>query len=123
MTHRFTTALLAPALFAALATCATQAQAQAEDVDIPARVDFQSCMKPMYPEAALAQKREGRVTISYLVGADGKTQDSKVIVSSGHADLDESARWAISKCRFTPASKDGKDVASWQPVQYVWTLK
>lgn len=121
MTHRFTTALLAPALFAALAGCATQAQAV--EVDIPAMADFKSCTKPMYPKAALAEKRVGKVTIAYHIGLDGKTTDSKVTESSGHADLDESARQAISKCRFTPAIKDGQPVASWQPVQYVWTLK
>jgi bla regulator protein blaR1 len=118
LTNRF---MLAPAVLLAFAACATPALAA--DTDQPAVADFNSCTKPMYPKAALAAKREGTVSIAFLIGTDGKTQDSKVAKSSGHADLDEAAREAIAKCRFSPAMKGGKTVTSWQPVQYVWTLK
>ncbi|QYF94863.1 energy transducer TonB [Massilia sp. PAMC28688] len=116
--HRF---MLAPAVLLALAGCA--APALAADADRPAVADFNSCAKPMYPKDALANKREGTVTVAFLVGTDGKTEDAKVKTSSGHADLDEAARVAIAKCRFSPAIKGGEAVRSWQPVQYVWTLK
>ncbi len=121
-----TTTPLASCLYALTAlSLATPAMADdtQSSADKHAVAQFASCAKPMYPAAALAAKREGTVTLAYHVGADGKVIDSKVKKSSGHADLDDSARAAISKCTFQPGTKHGKPVKSWMNMQYVWTLK
>lgn len=122
MSRRFP-ALSALPVAVLLATCAMPALAQHDAGTAPATVDFASCSKPMYPKEALAAKREGAVVISYLVGVDGRSTDSKIVTSSGHADLDETARAAIAKCRFNPAMQEGKPIAEWTKMKYVWTLK
>lgn len=83
---------------------------------------FDSCAKPEYPQDALARKAIGTVTLGFLVGLDGSVRDSNVKKSSGDASLDEAARVAIAKCRFTPATADGEPVEEWSHVQYVWSL-
>ena len=87
------------------------------------RLDFASCAKPVYPADALKTKREGTVEFSFEIGADGQLLSSKVAKSSGHTDLDETALAAINKCKFSPASQDGKPIADTAMVKYVWTLK
>jgi D-alanyl-D-alanine endopeptidase (penicillin-binding protein 7) len=86
-------------------------------------VDFSSCAKPEYPKADLEAGHEGRTTMRFLVGAGGDVLDANVPYSSGYAGLDEAARAALVKCRFTPALAQGQAVQSWVAVQYVWTLK
>ncbi|UUZ48398.1 energy transducer TonB [Massilia sp. B-10] len=68
-----------------------------------AQVDFKSCAKPVYPPEALAARREGTVTLAFLVAVDGTVADAKVARSSGQRDLDETARDAIRQCKFAQA--------------------
>jgi len=111
----------------AMACVSVYAQATAADknasADRAAVVDFKTCAKPDWPEAAVADKRTGTVQLNFLVGTDGKVKESKVDRSSGHADLDEAARTGIQKCQFHPAIKAGKAIKKWQKMQYVWTLE
>ncbi|MRX11608.1 TonB family protein [Pseudoduganella sp. FT25W] len=111
----------------AMACVSVYAQATAADksasADRAAVVDFKTCAKPDWPEAAVADKRTGTVQLNFLVGTDGKVKESKVDRSSGHADLDEAARTGIQKCQFHPAIKAGKAIEKWQKMQYVWTLE
>ena len=62
------------------------------------------------------------VTLSFLIGPDGSVLESKVFRSSGNADLDESARTSLEKCKFDPAIVDGKPVEAWTKMQYKWTI-
>ena len=131
-THASNWKAAVPALALALASlvgCAQTAvagQAPAEPAaagtTTRAIADFASCKKPEYPKAALAAKLSGTVTLGFLVGTDGAVRDSTVRKSSGDTSLDEAARLAISKCRFTPATAAGKPVEEWAQVQYVWSL-
>lgn len=89
--------------------------------DAPGSIRYDSCARPVYPEEALAQKHEGTVTLRFLVGADGKVKDARVMRSSGYPALDEAARAGIAKCSFHPALAEGKAVEAWTLVQYVWT--
>lgn len=88
-----------------------------------ATADFFSCAKPVWPAAALAEQRQGTVTLKFEISADGKVLRSAVEKSSGHADLDEAAREGIAKCMFNPGMNNGKPVLSAMQMQYVWTLK
>lgn len=116
---------LLPLLALACVGLAGAGQAQAADTPQPdklhAVVDFASCAKPMYPHDDLAAGHEGTVTLRFRVEATGTVSESKVAKSSGFPGLDESARQAIEKCRFKPPLVDGKPVATWTHVQYVWT--
>ena len=89
----------------------------------PARADFDSCAKPVWPAASLKAQHTGKVTLAFEIGVDGKVVDSKVKQSSGHPELDQAAREGISLCRFRPATRNGKPVKQWMDMQYVWTLE
>lgn len=88
--------------------------------DSPGMIRFESCARPTYPEQEAKQNHQGTVTLRFLVGADGKVKESRVMKSSGYPDLDDAALVAISKCRFNPLIANGKPVDAWIPVQYDW---
>jgi TonB family protein len=65
-----------------------------------------------YPEEAKKAGVEGRVVVYALIDTSGKVIEV-VTDSSGYTILEESARKAMLKVRFTPALKDGKAVQYW----------
>lgn len=87
-----------------------------------AMVRFDTCAQPQYPPSSLREKHTGAVVMRFLIGTDGRVQDSKVDSSSGDVALDEAAHTAIAKCTFTPALIDGVAVPVWTTVRYVWSL-
>jgi D-alanyl-D-alanine endopeptidase (penicillin-binding protein 7) len=111
---------LAAACMGAFAIAAPAADSHSAGTS-KAVVNFASCSKPMYPHDDLAAGHEGAVTLSFLVGTDGKPKEAKVVKSTGYPAMDEAARGAILKCSFKPAMKDGAPVESWVPIQYIWT--
>ena len=94
----------------------------AKSVRIAAVADFSTCEKPAYPKASQRNEEAGTVTLSFLVGVDGRVIDSKVLKSSGFRDLDKAAQNGIGKCVFKPGSVDGKLEQAWMQMQYVWNL-
>jgi protein TonB len=92
-------------------------------VRVAAVADFNTCAKPEWPKASLRNEETGTVTLSFLIGTDGRVADSKIVKSSGFRDLDKAAVVGITKCRFKPGSVDGKPEQAWMQMQYVWTLE
>ena len=86
-------------------------------------VDFSTCAKPEWPKSSLRNEETGTVTLSFLIAADGRVGESKIVKSSGFRDLDKAAVAGISKCRFKPGTVDGVPQEGWQQMQYVWTLE
>jgi protein TonB len=97
--------------------------ANANPVRVAAVADFNSCAKPEWPKASLRNEETGTVTLSFLIGVDGRVADSRVLKSSGFRDLDKAAITGISKCKFKPGLNDGKPEQAWMQMQYVWTLE
>jgi len=95
----------------------------ANPVRVAAVADFNTCAKPEWPKSSLRNEETGTVTLSFLIGTDGRVADSKIVKSSGFRDLDKAAVTGISKCRFKPGSTDGKPEQAWMQMQYVWTLE
>jgi protein TonB len=85
--------------------------------------DFNTCAKPEWPKAALRNEETGTVTLSFLIADDGRVTDSKIVKSSGYRELDKAAQTGIARCRFKPATVDGKPEQAWMQMQYVWTLE
>ena len=54
-----------------------------------------------YPERARRLGFEGKVLLSFIVLENGTTKEIKVIKSSGHRLLDESAKEAVAVTRIT----------------------
>ncbi|ATQ75581.1 ABC transporter substrate-binding protein [Massilia violaceinigra] len=101
---------------------APPAPANPNPVRVAAVADFNTCAKPEFPKASLRNEETGTVTLSFLIGVDGRVADSKIVKSSGFRDLDKAAQAGISKCKFKPTMVDGKPEQAWMQMQYVWTL-
>jgi protein TonB len=66
-----------------------------------------SAPQPAYPEVAQRRLWEGTVTVRVFVGADGRVDRAVVEGSSGFQALDQAARGAASRYRFSPLA-DGE---------------
>ena len=95
----------------------------AKSTRVAAVADFNTCAKPEWPKSSLRNEETGTVTLSFLIGVDGRVADSKIVKSSGFRDLDKAAVNGIGRCVFKPGTTDGKPEQSWMQMQYVWTLE
>lgn len=64
-------------------------------------------LKPVYPVESEEAGEQGVVVVSVSVDANGKAVDVRVVKSSGSSRLDRSARQAVQRHRFKPATRDG----------------
>ena len=85
-------------------------------------VQAKSCQPPDYPSASRRAGEMGTVTLNFLIDAAGQVVESRIDASSGVERLDEAARRALSLCRFTPGTVDGKPEQSWHKMKYIWKL-
>lgn len=109
---------------AATSTAAPAAPARAAPpTRTPASVSAAQCDKPDYPSASRRMEEEGTVSLRFLVGVDGKVIQSEIEKSSGFKRLDEAARAGLSKCRFQPATVDGRPEQAWASMKYTWRLE
>lgn len=74
---------------------------------------YSDAPKPIYPESARSEGREGRVLLRVLVDDQGRTKSVEINVSSGSEALDRAAAEAIKRWRFHPARYGDKAVESW----------
>ena len=95
----------------------------AAPVRTPASVSAAQCEKPDYPSASRRMEEEGTVSLRFLVGVDGQVLQSEIEKSSGFKRLDEAARAGLSKCRFQPATVDGRPEQAWASMKYTWRLE
>jgi protein TonB len=78
-----------------------------------ARVAYGSNPAPAYPLVARRLGMEGVVMLEVVVAPDGTAAEVRVLQSSGHEPLDESAlRTVRTSWRFIPARQDGVPVTS-----------
>jgi TonB family protein len=64
--------------------------------------------EPGYPNASRRCHEEGKVTITYCVSAEGKTENVQVLISSGYARLDNSVLVWATRDRHTPGMVNGR---------------
>jgi TonB family protein len=57
---------------------------------------------PDYPDEARWEGREGRVLLRFRLRADGRVDETDVVSSSGHKDIDAAALATIRRWSFTP---------------------
>lgn len=84
---------------------------------------MKTCAKPEWPGVAIQMGMQGTTTLQFLIEPDGHVGDAKMLKSSGYPELDTAAIKGISKCIFKPGMTDGKPVAAWMQMQYVWKLE
>lgn len=79
--------------------------------------------KPPYPLAARRQGTEGRVVLRAQVLEDGRCAEVRIVRSSGHTLLDDSALSTVRRWRFLPATRAGMAVSSWVEVPIHFQLQ
>jgi TonB family protein len=80
------------------------------------------CPKPEYTEDARQSRISGAVGLQFVVDYEGKATVRNVVHSLGHG-LDESTRSALEKCRFTPATKNGRPVSVLMETDFQFDLQ
>lgn len=78
----------------------------------------------IYPANALRGQLEGTVVLRVLVDETGKPIEVRVLRSSGHAELDRSAReQVLAHWRFQPAIANGHATRAWASVPVTFALR
>jgi TonB family protein len=88
--------------------------------NVKARMLLESCERPDYPPGSIEAGESGLVLLEFLVGVDGKLLESNIKKTSGFVKLDEAARLSLSRCKFSPAHKDGVPIQSTALIEYLW---
>jgi TonB family C-terminal domain len=78
--------------------------------------------RPKYPPEAIRARHEGKVFVMAQIGVNGQVTETKIELSSGYPELDDSAVSTVSGWKFRPAFKDGAPVASWARVPVSFSL-
>jgi TonB family protein len=99
----------------------SEASPQASALRTASRIDMSSCAKPAWPPGALRTGQQGKVRLEFDLDAQGSVIDSRIAASSGFPELDIASRSALARCRFVPATEEGKPVASSAKLEYIWT--
>ncbi len=86
-----------------------------------AQIVASACEAPYFPARWQHDGDGASVIVSYLVGADGKVMDSKVVQSSGLPHIDRASQRAGERCKFVPAQGIPAD-AAWTKVKYSWVV-
>lgn len=81
-----------------------------------------ACEAPQFPAQWQHDGDGASVVVSYLVGADGKVVNSKIVQSSGLLHIDRASQRAGERCKFVPVQGTQAD-ASWTKVKYSWVVK
>ena len=77
--------------------------------------------EPQFSEEAHRKRQSGTVTLTLVVGANGKPQDVRIACSASF-DLDANSVQTVNTWKFDPARKDGKPVAAEISVQVEFRL-
>ena len=77
-----------------------------------ARADYLRNPPPLYPAEAKLNRQQGVAFFRVVVSAAGQAESVKLIKSSGHRILDNSALGAVRKWKFHPATLAGVKVSS-----------
>lgn len=93
----------------------------ADQVDVPARPDSSSLVKPIYPDSLFENLVPGRVLTEFVVNDNGEViMDTFNVVTTSHPAFVESVRNAVKDQRYFPAQHKGRRVN--QVVQQPWAF-
>lgn len=85
---------------------------------------YREASKPPYPPNLRQRRVEGSLRVSISIDSEGVPTEVRIIVSSGHAEFDTTARrWILEHWRFTPARRAGIPVDSTVTTSIHFVLK
>ena len=98
-----------------------EADLREKGVTVPAAVT--GIAKPRYPSSCRRNGCQGRCVFEFTVLPDGACTDIRLIESAGCAKLDDAARDALLKARFSPAKRMGIPVSSRKKLAFRFSLE
>lgn len=78
---------------------------------------------PVYPKKSIKAGEEGKVLVLVSVGETGEAIEVRLLETSGHSALDDSAIMAVRQWKFSPAQKEGRPVHSWLRVPVAFEIQ
>jgi periplasmic protein TonB len=78
---------------------------------------------PPYPRMSRKLKEEGTVTLKVLVKADGRVDQVEIVNSSGYKRLDDAAKKAFKRWKFSPATQAGVAIDYWYEFDFEFSLR
>ena len=114
--------IFASAAFYADAAATVNSASAADAKATPVFSDLAAC-RPNYPHEAVVANQQGSVKVRISVDRKGKFTGSEILSSSGSTALDNATTDAFAKCKYKPAHKNGKPIASSFDAVYVWKLE
>lgn len=92
---------------------------------IPPSADAKELRNPAPPYPAMSRKlkEEGTVTLKVLVKADGRVEQIEIAKSSGYKRLDDAAKKAFKRWKFSPATQDGVAIDYWYEFDFEFSLR
>ena len=88
----------------------------------PKAINSHAVTERDYPPISVRLNEEGRVTVRYLVDAEGTVGEVQVTGSSGKERLDNAAISLVKRWRFHPALQEGRPVPQWVAAVVVFRL-
>ena len=79
--------------------------------------------QPEYPPTERRSGAEGAVTVRVLVGADGRVKAVELVKTASDAFFEATRRYALSRWRFKPATRDGIPYESWRTMTVRFVLE
>jgi protein TonB len=80
-------------------------------------------LQPEYPPTERRAGAEGAVTVRVLIGTDGRVKAVELVRTASDAFFDATRRYALSRWRFKPATRDGIPYESWRTMTVRFVLE
>jgi TonB family protein len=93
----------------------------ADQVDVAARTDSSSAVRPAYPDSLYRERVTGQVLVEFVVDTTGLVVTESIsAISSTHTTFTDAVRRALRDARFHPATLAGRKVRQLvqQPVKF-----
>jgi len=78
--------------------------------------------QPPYPSDEIRAGNAGRVSVRVLIGVDGRVKDIEKVSAASDSFWEATRRQALSKWRFTPATRDGVPYETWKTMSVSFVL-
>ncbi len=79
--------------------------------------------QPEYPPSERRIGTEGAVTVRVLIGTDGRVKAVELVRTASDAFFEATRRYALSRWRFKPATRDGVPYDSWRTMTVRFVLE
>lgn len=83
---------------------------------------YAGLFQPPYPPAEQRAGRTGKVVVRVLVGVDGRVKQVERVLAASDDFFRVTQQRALSKWRFTPATRDGIPVEGWKTMTVTFVL-